>query len=187
MYTIHEDILVKQLKKGSHKAFSALYDQYFDLLYGFIFSLIRSHEQTKEIVQETFIKVWVNHPKIDTNLSFKAWLYKIAKNHLLDQLKKQWNNVLFEDYLNYCEDEFLTVDSSNENFDYELFRLLYNKAKQKLSPRQAEVVELCKGQDLPAPLVAEKLNISEQAVYNYLSQAKIILKKEMKPFLSLIY
>ena len=60
----HPEIL-RQLKEGSYKAFNTLYEQYFDLLYGFIFGLTRSHEQTSELVQEAFIKVWINRQKID--------------------------------------------------------------------------------------------------------------------------
>ena len=171
-----------QLKQGSYKAFNALYSQYFDLLYGFVFTLTRSHMQTTELVQDTFIKVWLNRQKIDPDLSFKAWLYTIARNNLLDQVKKQWNNPLFEDYLNHCTEEKLLVNEQNGSFDFEAFRRLLDQSKKKLSPRQAEVFELNKEQDYTVSEIASKLNISEQVVYNYLSQAKTILQKEMKPF-----
>lgn len=172
-------ILLEQLKKGSYKAFNSLYEMYFDLLYGFIFSLTRSHEQSKELVQETFIKVWINRGSIDTELSFKAWLYKMAKNQLLDNLKKQLQSPSFEDYLNHCTNENLTLDSDENSFDYEAFCQSLAAAKTKLSPRQAEVFNLCKEMGYSAPEVATMLGISENAVYNYLSQAIHILRKEM--------
>lgn len=172
-------ILLKQLKKGSYKAFDYLYEHYFDLLYGFIFSFTRSHDLTTELVQETFIKVWVNREKIDTNLSFKAWLYKIAKNQLIDILKKQLHSPSFEDYLSHCSDEKLVVNSDEDSFDYEAFRQSLIFAKTKLSPRQAEVFGLCKEQGYSTTEVSRLLNISENVVYNYLSQAITILRKEM--------
>jgi RNA polymerase sigma-70 factor (ECF subfamily) len=172
---------LKRLKGGSYKAFNLLYKQYFDLLYGFVFSLTRSHESTAEIVQETFIKVWINHRKINPDFSFKAWLYKMARNQLLDQLRKQFHSPLFEDYLNHCSDERLSVGNDDDSFDFEAFRLSLNAAKGKLSPRQAEVFERCKEQGFTAGEVARHLNISEQAVYNYLSQALTILRNELSP------
>ena len=178
--------VIIQLRNGSYEAFDTLYNQYFDLLYGFIFSLTRSHEIATELVQETFIKVWLNRQKIDPALSFKAWLDKIAKNRLIDQFKKKWNDPLFEDYLNYCSDENLQMTSEEGSFDFEAFYILLNKAKQKLSPSQIKVFELCKEQDYSATEVARQLQISEQAVYNYLSQAKAILQKEMSPHKSLL-
>lgn len=172
-------ILLKQLKDGSYKAFDILYGRYFDLLYGFIFTLTRSHEQTRELVQETFIKVWINRRKIDVRLSFKAWLYKMARNQLLDRFRKQMQDPLFEDYLNHCADEKLAVNCEEDSFDYEAFRQSLMVAKTKLSPRQAEVFELCKEQGYSATEVATRLNISENVVYNYLSQAITVLRKEM--------
>ena len=130
-----------QLKNDSYKAFDVLYDQYFDLLYGFVFRLTRSHDLTFELVQETFTKVWINRKKIDTEQFFKPWLYTIAKNRLLDHLKKQWSQPLFEDYLNHCDNENIAVNSCEDSFDFEVFYKLLEKAKQKLSPRQAEIFE----------------------------------------------
>lgn len=172
---------ILSLKDGSHDAFDALYEIYFDSLYGFIFSLIRSHNITTELVQETFIKVWINHAEINTNESFKAWLYKIAKNNLIDHLRKQWKDPKFEDYVTLCSNESLAT-SDNHNFDYDYFLLTLEEAKKKLSPQQRKVFELIKEQDLSATEVATKLKISEQAVYNYLSQAKSKLEKTLKPF-----
>ena len=174
--------LIQQFRNDSFEAFNALYGQYFDLLYGFVFRLTRSHDLTSELVQDTFIKVWVNRKNIKPDLSFKTWLFSIAKNNLLDKLKKQWAQPVFEDYLNHCNDENLTVSSSEDSFDFEVFRKLLQKAKKKLSPRQAEIFELNKEKDVSVAEIAELLQITEQVVYNHLSQAKTILQKEMKPF-----
>jgi RNA polymerase sigma-70 factor (ECF subfamily) len=171
--------LLQDLKNGSYRAFETLYDEYFDLLYGYIFGMIRSHVQANEIVQDTFIKVWLHRSKIDTTLSFKAWLFKIAKNQLLNDIKKKYSDPLFEDYIMHCENNDLSVEADQE-FDFELFRTALYKAKQKLTPRQLQVFEMCKEDALTASEVAKKLNITEASVYNYLSQSISTLRNEMK-------
>lgn len=182
-----ETLLLNKLKQGSYKAFDALYGQYFDLLYGFMFTLTRSHEQAKELVQDAFVKVWIYREQIDTTQSFKAWLYRIAQNRLTDQIRKQLNDPLFEDYLSLCANESLLVNPEMDSFDFEAFRLSLGCAKEKLSPRQRAVFDLCKEQGLTAGEVATRLQVSEQVVYNYLSQALAILRKELKPFYSLLF
>jgi RNA polymerase sigma-70 factor (ECF subfamily) len=171
--------LVFDLKNGSYKAFETLYAEYFDLLYGYVFGLIRSHTQAKEIVQDTFIKVWLHRSKIDPELSFKAWLFKIAKNQLLNDIKKNYSDPMFEDYILHCEDNNLVAQPDME-FDLELFRIALVKAKNKLSPRQVQVFEMCKEEGLSATEVAKRLNITEASVYNYLSQSLATLRNEMK-------
>jgi len=178
----NEKYILEQVKAGSYKAFTQIYNHYFDLLYGFIFRLVRSHEMTTEIVQNTFIKVWENREKIDPESAFKAWIFKIAKNDWIDRLRVQMNNPLFEDYLNYCNNENMTV-SQEFSFDFELFKAALTKAKTTLSPRQAEVFELCKEEGFSAKEIAQQLQISEQAVYNYLSQSIHLLRNKLKPFL----
>lgn len=184
-----QKMLVVQLKKGSYKAFDVLYKTYFDLLYGYVFRLIRSHESTQEVVQNTFIKIWQNRENLDTNLSFKAYLFKISKNDIIDNLRKSVSNPVFEDYISYCEHEKMIIHAE-QDFDIEMFNLLLNKAKKKLSPRQAEIFELIKEQGLTHTETAQKLSLPEQVVYNYLSQALSILRAEMKqmaPFFILFF
>jgi len=171
--------LTEKLKIGSYKAFEQLYELYFDLLYGYVFGMIRSHNQAKEIVQDTFIKVWLHRSRIDPELSFKAWLFKIAKNQLLNDIKKNFSDPVFEDYLIHSENNQLVAQSDQE-FDLELFRIALVKAKQKLSPRQLQVFEMCKEEGRSATEVAKHLNITEASVYNYLSQSLATLRNEMK-------
>ena len=68
----NEKIILEQLKAGSYNAFTQIYNQYFVLLYGYVFRLVRSHEITSEIVQDTFIKVWENRGKIASDGAFKS-------------------------------------------------------------------------------------------------------------------
>lgn len=173
--------LLLQLKEGSYHAFTKLYEEYFDLLYGFVFSLTRSHETTTEIVQETFIKVWINRYSIDLEKSFKSWLYRIAHNLILDEIKKQFRTPLFEDYLVHVSDEKLAT-TEDEGMDFEAFKKTLQKVKGGLPPRQAEVFELCKELGLSAADVAQQLNISEQAVYNHLSLAMKTVREKMSHF-----
>ena len=103
-----EKILLRQLKEGSHQAFQRLYESYFDMFYGFIFRLTRSHGLTTEVVQIAFSKVWNSHTRIVPEESFKAWLFKIGKNEVINAMKKQWNDPLFVDFLSYCETESMS-------------------------------------------------------------------------------
>jgi len=63
---------MEKQKNVSYKAFEQFYNSYFDLIYEYVFGMIRSHNQTKEIVQDTFIKVWLHRSKIEAEPSFKS-------------------------------------------------------------------------------------------------------------------
>lgn len=171
--------ILEQLKGNSESAFRCLFATYFDLLYGFVFTLTKSHEQTEDVVQEIFIRVWQKREELDTELNFKSWLFAIAKNLVIDAFRKNTRDPLFEDYLIYCADECLSVTSQEDSFDFDSFREALQEAKKKLSPRQEEVFRLCKELGYSPNQVAVLLNLSDQVVYNYLSQALSILRKEL--------
>ena len=69
--------------------------------------------------------------------------------------------------------------SAEQKIDFDLFVGRLNKAKEKLTSRQKEIFELSKEMGLTSPQISDKLNISEQTIYNQLSTAIRILKKEM--------
>ena len=177
--------MLRQLKEGSHQAFQRLYESYFDLFYGFIFRLTRSHGLTTEVVQIAFSKVWNSHTRIVPEESFKAWLFKIGKNEVINAMKKQWNDPLFVDFLSYCETESMSVEP-DDSYDFNQFKADLAMAKRKLTFRQRLVFELYNEQGLSAKEIAEQLQINEQSVYNHLSKALAILRDELRVYGSML-
>lgn len=59
--------LARRIKKGDVQAFDQLYERYSQRVYGFAFSMLKNREDAKEIVQETFLKIWNKHDKIFKN------------------------------------------------------------------------------------------------------------------------
>jgi RNA polymerase sigma-70 factor (ECF subfamily) len=168
------------LINGSYKDFKCIYDTYYPNLYGFIFGLVKSHSDTKDIAQETFMKVWINRKSIDPEQSFKSWLFKIAQNLITDSFRKQLNNPVFLTYANCREESPPDDENIEQKMDFDLFRQRLEKAKTKLSPRQKKIFEMNKEEDIPPGEIAKLLDINEQTVYNQLSGALKIIKKEIK-------
>jgi RNA polymerase sigma-70 factor (ECF subfamily) len=63
--------------------------------------------------------------------------------------------------------------------DFDAFSRQLEKAKTKLTARQKELFELNKEQGMPVAEIAQLLNITEQTIYNQLSSALKILRKEI--------
>jgi len=87
----HEKFLIS-LKNGDEGAFHKLYEMYSDRIYRFGYNFRRDKEFAENLVQETFIKIFqnINKFKVDKNCSdpLKSWIYKIAKNHAFNEIKK---------------------------------------------------------------------------------------------------
>jgi len=160
---------IRELQKGSHKAFNAIYDMYADKLYGFALAHTKSPQMSEDIVQETFLKLWNNRKSISENGSLQSLMFTILKNKMIDTFRSQINKVEFEIYVEYIED----VSTSNNEIEQKLFYDDFLKAlrlsKKLLSERQLEIFELSREKGNSIEEIACRLQLSEQTVKNQLT------------------
>lgn len=163
-----ETKLILDLQNNSSEAFRILYDSYAPRLYGFVFNLTKSSYLAKEIVQETFIKIWEKRSDLRTDASFKSYIFTIAKNHILNSFR---NQLLINELISYdLQMNDLKISESNTEKQAELNDLVnyIEKIKQLLTPRQKQIFELSREKGLSIEEIAEALNISERTVKNQL-------------------
>jgi len=86
-----EKMLISLMKAGNSFAFEKLYFCYSKKLYNFAFNILKCKEDAEGIVQNVFTKIWETRSEINTELSFGAYIFRIAKNMMLNQLRKKNN------------------------------------------------------------------------------------------------
>lgn len=174
-----EEKYIAELKRGSYKAFDALYSMYVHRLYGFILKLTKSESATREIVQDSFVKLWLARENINLESSFQSYLFTIARNSAINQFRATINSPAFVDYIDYLNENKLSENNITEILDYDHFKIKLAEAKKGLSATQLNVFELCKELGYTNAEVAVRLNLSEQTVKNQLSAALKILREKL--------
>jgi RNA polymerase sigma-70 factor (ECF subfamily) len=88
-----EKDILKQLSdpKTQRKAFEAVVRQYGEILYWKIRRIVLTHEDANDVLQNTFVKAWVNLADFRNLSKLSTWLYRIAVNESLDFLRKKKN------------------------------------------------------------------------------------------------
>ena len=89
--------LIARFCAGDGHALEQLIDHYGGELLAFAGSKVARHESADDLAQEVWMKIWANRAKFDGN-NFRAWMYKIANNHLLDQMRRKRLNNIPEGY-----------------------------------------------------------------------------------------
>ncbi len=172
-----EKVWIIDLKKGNKKAFQNLFEEYGKRIFIFAKGYLKSNEEAEEVVQEVFIKIWNIRTSINTELSFKSFLFKITYNYIRELfLKKSRENSYKHEILN------LAVDFDNrteERIDYHSLLELVEKLIDELPPRQKEIIILKKKRGLPVKEIASLLDISPRTVEKHLSEALKYLKREL--------
>lgn len=81
--------VVRRCLAGEEEAFHVLVQKYERPVYYLIHRMVASDEDTVDLTQETFIKVFRALEQFDPDRSFSSWLYKIASNQTIDFLRKR--------------------------------------------------------------------------------------------------
>lgn len=82
--------LIRSVAEGNAKAMGILYDQYGQSIYALAVRIVRQPNVAEEMVQETLLRVWRAASTYEGGpAGFEAWLFRIARNVCIDQLRRQ--------------------------------------------------------------------------------------------------
>lgn len=160
--------LISGLKEGSQDCFKLLYDLYANRLYSFVYSLTKSREDTFDIVQEVFERLWVNRKKISDEKSLESFLFVIGKNLFVSAYRKRLSSQKYEDYTEYL-DQSRENETADTAMEYDEFKKTLAASVNALPTRQRQIVWLSKYKGMKNSDIADTLNLSEQTVKNQLS------------------
>ena len=167
------------LRKGSHADFNKLYDLYADRLYGFAYNLTHSSEMAEEIVQEVFLKIWQMREHLSPEYSFRSFLFTIAKNKFLNDLRNRLTLLSYDEYTAQLDAAEEGANTTENDFNFHELNELILQAKDKLSKRHRMIFEMSREEGLSSQEIALKLDISELSVRNQLSSALKVLREEL--------
>ncbi len=88
--TLDDTQLAEYVKRGNEAAFQVLLRRHRNWVYSKAYQMLNNHQDTEEVWQDIFYKVWNRIEKWDSSLgSFQAWLNEVAKNTILDAIRKK--------------------------------------------------------------------------------------------------
>jgi len=164
-----ESALLAAVAKGGEAAFRTLFEQYWDNIYGVAFAFTKSPVIAEEMVQDIFVKIWLHRDRLPQIKKFNDYLFIVARNHILTQLRKKINEQPFSEHLleyfqergNNPEDQFMCRETER----------LVQKAIELLPAQQHTIYCLSREQGLNQEEIATRLNISIHTVKSHMNKA----------------
>ena len=168
--------IIEQLHKQAtcRAAFGKVIEHYSEQLYWHIRRMVIDHDDTNDVLQNTFIKAWTNIDNFRGDAKLSTWLYKIAINESITFInkKKVQNNISLDD-----DDSFLVNSlEADKYFDGDDAQIKLQKAISTLPEKQRIVFNMRYYDDLSFKEIAEAINSTEanvKANYHY-AKEKII-------------
>jgi RNA polymerase sigma-70 factor (ECF subfamily) len=140
--------------------------RYADNVYRFILKNLRHEDDSRDVVQSAFEKMWRNRENIDP-LTAKAYLFTVAHNQMIDHLRKAKRISLREEF----GEQEKVMDQQQHNL-----KKVLNEALNRLNETQRSLVMLKDYEGYSYEEIGKIMGLSESQVKVYLHRARIQLK-----------
>jgi RNA polymerase sigma-70 factor, ECF subfamily len=149
--------------------FKELYNRHFGVLVNFAFSKTKDIELSREIVQNTFVKLWHSREDIEIRTSLESYMYSMVRNGIIDHFRKNERIIDLKDTFMLKD----IKDDENDHREEEIIELRYylKKAINSLKEKRRVIFNLNKVDGLTYQEIAEYLKISERVVEDNISKA----------------
>ena len=179
---ISEKELLIKAKAGSNEAFEEIVNLYQQKVCSTIYFMVKNENIVEDLAQEVFIKVYKNISKFNEDSSLYTWIYRIAMNTCIDQIKKEKR---FSYISTYVETEDGELEMQLEDESQKLDEIVENKIRKEslikaiksLSAEQRALIVLRDIRQFKYMEIAEMLNLNLGTVKSKISRARQTLKE----------
>lgn len=170
--------LLEALAGDDEQAFAALYRRYHQKLFFFVLNMAGSHQAAEDVLQEVFVKVWAERKSLPQVANFNAYIYRMAKNHVLNALKRTAHEMLI--LAEIGKDMEQSTEDVLTLLSYKDVHSVLKSGIEELPTQQKLVFRLSREEGLKHDEIARQLNISPLTVKKHVSQALLYLREKIR-------
>lgn len=185
---ITDAVLAQQVLEGDQEAFELLVRRYHTPLFNFICRFLGDYDQASDVLQQVFLRFYTSLPKLGTGEPFKSWLFQVARNCCVDELRRRHRYAIHFSQLEIenGEGEMTGVCDipdpgplPEEVVEVHDIQVLLRQAIQTLPPKFRSVVILRYASQLSFSEIGRILCMPEATAKTYFHRAKVLLRKNI--------
>jgi RNA polymerase sigma-70 factor (family 1) len=181
------DEIILRLKIDDQSAVDELFAFYYPRLYHFSKSILKIENEIDDVLQDVFVKIWINRQKIGNAETFNSYLFTITRNEVLNLIRKNLKDRNFRDelYLLSVAEEYHTQNS----VEFEEIKSRIDQIVAALPEKRQKVFILSRSEGLSNKEISQRLNISEKTVEDHMTHSIRKIKQSLKDIgiISILY
>ena len=189
--TANDHELLAAIRDGDEAAFQEIVRRYRNPITNFIYRMLDDYERSVELTQETFIRVYTSASRYQANYSFSTYIYRIATNLAISELRRRKRRKLVSLFSPFTNDdgEAVEIDPPDANplQDETLIeterRKAVARAIKSLPEKYRAAIVLRDVEGLSYDRIAEVLSLSEGTVKSRINRARNLLKEKLSAYL----
>ena len=183
--------LMLRVKRGDRRAFEALVDKYQRPILNLIYRTVGDAAEAEDLAQSTFVQVFRSAHRYRDSAKFSSWLYTIARNLCLNELRRRSRHPADSLDATHPENEDQPLHplpdgrgtSPPDALLHQELEAKIQEALNALPPNQRIAVALCRQEDLSYEDIAQVLGCSVSATKSLIHRGRETLKQRLKPYL----
>lgn len=170
--------LFKLIAEGDETAFRELFHAYIPQLEPLVMHLTKTALVTEDIIQETFLRVWLNRDKLPAIENPRSWLLRIVFYQSFTWLRRRSVHHKAMDAMAHREEDLR--NTTEEAVAYAAMQRLVGEAVQQLPAQAKKIYKLSRENDLRIPEIAEQLDLSPSTVKNSLVRSLQAIRRHIE-------
>lgn len=168
--------LMLRLRDGDTSVFDALVDRWQMPLINFFYRSLNSYEQSEDLAQMVFIRLYKSAPRYEANAKFSTYIFHIARHLLINEFRRSQRKPL-----ELIDPGDLHAETSDTSYRVtQEIEEAFQHALQGLPENQRTAILLLKQQELSYAEIAEIMEVTESAVKTWIHRARQFLKQALK-------
>ena len=168
-----------QCQNGDREAFRSVVQTYQRMVFSLALKMLADEDDAKDVVQETFIRVWQKIDGFDVRRSFATWLYTIASRLCLDHIRRGRRLVPMPDDESVLH-RFAAENDSQRTVENREWVSIVRLMAADLSPKQRLVFTLCQLEGLSSDEVEQITGLNARQVKSNLYAARQTIREQLK-------
>ena len=188
-----DESLMASFKEGSEDAFQILFDRYTAHIINFAYRIIGSQEESEDVAQDVFLRIYKSKERYDEDRPFKPWIFTIASRLISNHIRFKKRHP--EESLDWTTEESEgdsknpdLVDGSaplpHESLEKQELKNSVQRALEELPENQRTAVLLARFEEMSYEEISEAMDLSAASVKSLLFRARQSLKRSLLPFVS---
>lgn len=184
--SVMEARLARLSLKGDQGAFAELVSLYQDKLFHMAYRMLNNRQESEDVVQDTFLRVYKNLDRYDETLKFSTWIYRIATNLCIDRLRKRKPVYSLDAESNEHEglDGYSMIPSDGKTPETELLlsdtQRIIHQAIETLPPKYKTVMTLRYMQDLSLQEIGDIMDMPVTTIKTRVHRGREFLRKKLE-------
>lgn len=179
MHDKTDEQVAAAVQKGDAESFKVLMERYEPKMSRYARRFLFQGDDLKDVVQEIFIKAYVNIKSFDVDRRFSPWIYRIAHNEFVNAVKKKQkerDNVTIFDF-DVLFPHLIAKETADGDMSNQELKKMLDSSLDKLGPKYKEPLVLYYFEEMDYKAIAEILHIPVSTVGVRLQRGKMMLKK----------